>query len=378
VKWAAIAIVVLVGAVAAVAEEPPQPAELATIRERARQLEQHLRDLEARQNDLGRRREQLEGELQLAQLRVEESEAQRRDLEHLQAEAVAAAAESQRALTAAVDRLRSQLTLLAALGRAGLTPLVLRATLGGEDLPHRVTVALALVREQKSERDRLAEMAEKRASALADLSRRREDLAEATRELEARRADLEATRARVVAEFARLESERRTSAVALAGAREAEARLDRLWGAVTRDDGGAGGDIKLLRGGLPWPVSEPVLVRRFGPLRDPRYGTVTVSHGLAFEVPAGARVRAIASGKVAYAQFFRGYGNLVIVQHGSQVYSLYARLGSMLTRAGEWVAMGDPVGVAGPVGEEDGNVYLEIRVGREAQDPLKWLKPADK
>lgn len=375
----AAALLALGAAGAAAQAPPPQPEELTRIRKQAEDLSRHLRELEARQADLGRERERLEGELQLAQLRVQESEEERKTLERSAAEAVAAVDASQHDLAAAVDRLRSQLTLLAALGRAGLAPLVLRATVGGEDLSRRVTVALALVREQKLRRDELASLAERRAGALADLSRRQEDLAAATRELEARRATLASTRVRVIAEVAHLEGERRAGAVALAGTREAEGRLERLWGAVTQEGReGQGDDVRLLRGGLPWPVQGATIVQRFGPQRDPRYGTTTVSNGVAFAARPGEQVRAIAPGTVAYAQFFKGYGNLVIVQHGDQVYSLYARLASMLTRAGERVAMGDPVGLAGPAGDEDGNVYLEIRTGREAQNPLAWLKPVDK
>jgi septal ring factor EnvC (AmiA/AmiB activator) len=89
-------------------------------------------------------------------------------------------------------------------------------------------------------------------------------------------------------------------------------------------------------------------------------------------------VRVVAAGKVAYAQFLKGYGNLVIIHHGAEVYSLYARLSSMLVRAGDRVAMSDPIGVLGPAETGEGNLYLEFRVGKQAQDPLIWLKPVGK
>lgn len=86
----------------------------------------------------------------------------------------------------------------------------------------------------------------------------------------------------------------------------------------------------------------------------------------------------MAAGKVAYAQFFKGYGNLVIVDHGAEVYSLYGGLASMLAAAGQRVGIGDPVGLVGAREDGKGNFYLEIRVGQQARDPVGWLKPLGK
>jgi septal ring factor EnvC (AmiA/AmiB activator) len=83
----------------------------------------------------------------------------------------------------------------------------------------------------------------------------------------------------------------------------------------------------------------------------------------------------VANGRVSYAQFFKGYGNLVIVHHGGEVYSLYAGLASMFVRSGQRVGMGDQLGNVGRGEDGSGSVYLEIRMGQTAQDPLSWLKP---
>jgi septal ring factor EnvC (AmiA/AmiB activator) len=58
------------------------------------------------------------------------------------------------------------------------------------------------------------------------------------------------------------------------------------------------------------------------------------------------------------------------------VFSLYAQLSSILAAAGQKVVMGEEVGIAGPDPAGEGNFYLEVRVGQDAQDPLAWLKPA--
>lgn len=354
-----------------------QPAtDLERLRGQIVELEERVRSLETRKAEVRAERERLEIELALATLRVREAEAQGRRLEAEEAAAAREAEVSRVTLAAAGERLRGQLALLAVLGRAGLWPLAVRAAFEGADATRRITVMLLLVREQERRRAEVARLAEQRAAALAGLSQRRAELEAGRERVSQQRVELAATQERVVAELARLEEDRRAGAVALADAIAAEARLERLWGTVTGGGTGGRADVEILRGGLPWPVRDARVVHGFGPRRDPRYGTVTVSNGLELTAPGGQTVTAIAPGTVAYAQFFKGYGNLVIVQHGERLYSLYARLSSMLTGAGRRVAMGDPLGVVGPAGDQDGNFYLEVRLGQEPQDPRLWLQPA--
>jgi len=354
------------------------PPELAAARKEVQELEGRLRELEKARADLDKQREGLDLELKVAALRVREAEVEKREAERAAAAAAKAAEASQAELGQAVERLRRQLGLLAVLGRSGLAPLVLHAIGSGTDIPQRLTVALALFREEKRRRDEAAALMERRQQALAALSLRREEVASAAARVGVRRQELERTKKRVETRLAALEQERRAGAVKLAGAQEAEERLERLLGVVARDDDSSGPDIRLLRGGLHWPVEPGRVMRGFGPQRDPQYGTVTVSHGVTLGADPGGRVGAVAGGKVSYAQFFKGYGNLVIVHHGGDIYSLYAGLASMLVHAGQRVGMAEPLGTVGR--DEDGNasVYLEIRSGQSAQDPLTWLQPVGK
>ena len=354
------------------------PAELSEVRRRIAELEAGLRRLEQQQAAVGRERQRIDTELTLAQMKVKEGEAELALAVAAEGVAARAAAAAQERLRGAGDTLRAQLGLLAVFGRVGLLPVVLHAVGAEEDLQRRITVTLAVVREHKRRRDEIAALVEARAAALSELSRRREEAVAGRRLLDERRRDLVATRARAVAELARLERERRTGALALAEAREAEGRLERLWGSMTTAAEPATADVRLLRGGLPWPVKWAQVVRPFGAQRDPRYGTTTVSNGVILLVSPGDEVRAVAKGKVVFAQFFKGYGNLVIVNHESQVYSLYAQLASMFARTGQRVAMGEAVGMAGSGEGQEGNLYLEIRVGQRPQDPLAWLKPFGK
>lgn len=356
----------------------PEPMELQRARSEVTALEQRLQWLVGQQAELGQQRARLEIELALAAARLVASQREVTAAQSKVGEAERVAGDTRRQLDLAAERLKLQVGLLAALGRGGLAPLVLHAIGSGGDLPARVTVALALVKEEKRRRDEISRLLEARAAALGVLSRHRETLSGAELEVGQRRRELETTRARVVADLARLEGERRTGAVALAGARENEERLDRLWGAVTRDATAVPRNARLLRGGMRWPVSSHAVMERFGPRRDPTYSTVTVSHGVVLAARPGETVKAVAAGEVAYGQFVKGYGNLVIVNHGGEIYSLYARLAGILVKAGERVTTGSPVGYIGRGDDGAGSLYLEMRVGRGAEDPLAWLQPSGK
>ena len=365
-------------AVGALGQEAPVPPEVADARRSVKELEDKLRKLEEVQSGLGRDRERLVLELGVAAGRVREAEAEQAAATRAVEAAAQASQASEAELAEAVERLRVQLSLLAVLGRAGLAPLILEAVGSGSNVTRRVTVALAVFREEKRRRDDAAALMGRRQATVADLSARREALATVTARLVGRRRELEETKSRVEARLAALEKERRESATELATAQEAEERLERLWGVVTREESSPGSEVRLLRGGLRWPVSEMLVLRKFGPERDPQYGTVTVSHGVLLAATPGEQAVAVASGRVSFAQFFKGYGNLVIVQHSGDIYSLYARLSSMLVGPGQRVGIGDPLGIVGRDDDGGGSVYLEIRVGQEAQDPLVWLKPAGK
>ncbi len=377
-KHLALLVALLTLAALAAGQDTAIPPELAKARRDVQGLEERLRKLEQEQAGLGREREALDLALKVAASRVREAEVEKAEAERAAGAAAKAAEASQTELHQAVERLRLQLALLAVLGRAGLAPLVVHAIGSGKDIPQRVTTSLALFREEKRRRDEAALLMARREATLATLSARREEVASAAVRLSERQRELERTKQRVEAKLASLEQERRAGAMQLAGAQEAEERLERLWGTVTQGEVSQGPDIRLLRGGLRWPVDPPQILQGFGAQRDPQYGTVTVSHGVTLAATSGEQVLVVATGKVSYAQFFKGYGNLVIVHHGGEVYSLYAGLASMFVRPGQRVGMGDPLGNVGRGEDGAGSVYLEIRVGQSAQDPLSWLKPVGK
>lgn len=132
------------------------------------------------------------------------------------------------------------------------------------------------------------------------------------------------------------------------------------------------GGLSAVKGRLPWPVDGPILTG-FGTRRDSELGSLIDSKGLELAVPPGSPVHVIASGKVLFAKALRGYGQLLIVDHGNKDYSLYAHLASFAKREGDRVAEGEPVGRSGFEGRDA--IYFEIRHGGEPLNPLDWLEP---
>jgi septal ring factor EnvC (AmiA/AmiB activator) len=129
------------------------------------------------------------------------------------------------------------------------------------------------------------------------------------------------------------------------------------------------------KGQLPFPTKGMVEVG-FGKIVNPRFNTVTVQKGLDIRAGEGAQVQSVGTGNVVFAGWLKGYGNLVIVDHGGNFHSLYAHLANMQVEVGNAVEEGEAIGQVGDTGSLKGSfLYFEIRKGGQAVDPLPWLKP---
>ena len=131
-------------------------------------------------------------------------------------------------------------------------------------------------------------------------------------------------------------------------------------------------DFARERGRLIWPTDGRVLIR-FGTQRDQKLGTLYESNGLEIGVRPGSDVRAVANGQVVYADFFRGYGNLLIISHEGEYHTLYAQLDRIGKKTGDRVATAETIGQSGLGGRE--SIYFEIRHKGAPVDPLTWLQP---
>jgi septal ring factor EnvC (AmiA/AmiB activator) len=115
-----------------------------------------------------------------------------------------------------------------------------------------------------------------------------------------------------------------------------------------------------------------------GKLSPPVQGTVFVpegmDHGIGIKAPEGTQIRAIFDGKVAYAAWFKGYGNLMVIDHGEGYHSVAAHASRLLKKVGDDVHMGEAVALVGSTGSSEGPMlYFEIRYHGIALDPVAWL-----
>jgi septal ring factor EnvC (AmiA/AmiB activator) len=122
--------------------------------------------------------------------------------------------------------------------------------------------------------------------------------------------------------------------------------------------------LKPFRGELDWPVAGAVRRRFAG----------NAFRGVEIGALEGADVRAVHDGVVAFADSFAGFGNLVILDHGSQSFSLYGDLLDISVKKGSHVGRGQPVGSVGASPAGLAGLYFELRVDAEPVDPLQWLK----
>lgn len=103
-------------------------------------------------------------------------------------------------------------------------------------------------------------------------------------------------------------------------------------------------------------------------------GILKKSQGIAFDASDGAVVKAIAPGAIVYAGYLRGYGNTVVIHHGSGYFSVLSRLEQIKCHKGDTVKEGALLGNAGDTATiMDAGVYFELRKDKESLDPLEWL-----
>jgi len=124
------------------------------------------------------------------------------------------------------------------------------------------------------------------------------------------------------------------------------------------------------KGRLSWPVNGRVRIP-FGNSRHPDLGTPYQSHGIEIEVSGDFPVKSVWSGKVVFANAFKGYNNLLIIDHGDSYYTLYAQTASLTCKVGDKISQGQ---VVAQTDGSAGRFYFEIRKGGTPLDPKNWLQ----
>ena len=129
----------------------------------------------------------------------------------------------------------------------------------------------------------------------------------------------------------------------------------------------------LPQGSLQWPADGDV-VSFFGRQKHPSFETYIERKGIEIRTDEGSPIRAVMAGSVEYADWLRGYGLVLILDHTNGFFSLYAHASKLLCKVGEHVRAGQVIGETGDTGMTgESTLYFELREGAEPVDPLAWL-----
>ena len=135
----------------------------------------------------------------------------------------------------------------------------------------------------------------------------------------------------------------------------------------------AGDGLIHVKGTMHWP-SKGKVVALFGHQKHPKFDTFLQRKGIDIKATQGSVISSAFDGVVVFADWLKGYGLLVILDHGLGDVSLYAHASSLLVSVGDRVKAGQPVGAVGRTGlTGDTMLYFEVRAGGKAVDPMKWL-----
>lgn len=262
------------------------------------------------------------------------------------------------------------------------------------ELQERRTELAHLEDESRGKRDELAAIAadedRQRAELLAEQARRRQAIDRLARQIASQRQSIDKLErddkrlaglidrlSRVLAEQARRDAERE----AARRAREEAARAAPPARATpspppSRPDAEppATGQFAQLRGRLPMPVVGEITARFGAPRKVEGAGTAPTWKGIFIRAAAGSGVQTVAAGQVVFADWLRGFGNLMVIDHGDGYLSVYGNNESLLRNVGERVAVGDVVAAVGNTGGiEQSGLYFELRFQGRPFDPLKWV-----
>lgn len=325
-------------------------------------------------------REQLEA----AEANLEIRTAERRVLEIRAAEAERAAAKAQserdealRQSVALRGDLAQRLSALYRMGRLGYLQTLASADSGESFLRALQLLSFLAARDARLLRAYEGSLAEL-AARERELARLRASIAAVAAETLLAERALQRARAEKAVLLARLErsaESQRSSVAALEDKTSRLAALLELLETRGRALPAGSASIRRYKGAIDWPVRGKVVVP-FGRIANPRFPkTFLRSSGWTIDVPTGTPVKAVFPGDVVYAQWLKGYGNLVVLDHGDGVFTLYGHLMTGTVPRGTRVALGEVVGrVAEPPEEEVPGVYFEIRESRASVDPRGWLR----
>ncbi len=345
-------------------------ADLEELRERIERAQGELRELEGDRDDAQRQLREADRAVGRASRRLAETEQALEETRERLDELEAAHARHERRLGEEHGALGEQVRSLYQAGEQD----ALRVLLNQDDPADVGRMLVWADYISRARRHRIEAIRE----SLSELERLTERIAEEELQLEEKRAARTSER-RALAErrserrevLRRMEARVAAQRDDLREMEEDEERLESLLGDLEGAAPGETVDMARRRGSLDWPVS--------GRIRA-AYGSERESgmrwRGLFIATGAGEPVRAPAPGRVVFADWMRGYGLLLILDHGNGFLSLYGHSEGLLADIGDWVEEGAPVVLTGSSGGySESGLYLELRRDGQPVDPVAWLRP---
>jgi septal ring factor EnvC (AmiA/AmiB activator) len=128
------------------------------------------------------------------------------------------------------------------------------------------------------------------------------------------------------------------------------------------------------KGLLKLPVKGKI-VSLFGKFKNTRYQVLNFRSGIEIQTDRGEPIQAVYAGKVLYADWFKGYGNMIIVDHGDNYYTVYAHIEEAFKSSGDSVETGEVIATVGDTGSISGpKLYFEVRHHGKPLDPMQWIE----
>jgi septal ring factor EnvC (AmiA/AmiB activator) len=199
--------------------------------------------------------------------------------------------------------------------------------------------------------------------------------------LSSRLADMEKNKAERKALLSEIRSQKSLQLASISAlkafSRELNETIEKLRKKAPETTGSAeptGGGIADRKGLLPLPVNGKIITR-FGPFRNEDFNVMNFRSGIDIQADRGEPVRAVHSGKVLYAGWFKGYGNMIIIDHGQGYYSVYANNQELFKKEGNAVEAGEVIATVGDTGSSLGpKLYFELRYRGKPVDPMDWIR----
>ena len=273
------------------------------------------------------------------------------------------------------QHLRKRLVALYRMG--GLSYVRMFLAIGQDGDPSAALSMLGyLVRHDANMIGRFRSAQEELAQRYLELEDRQLQLAAAAKVIQSKRGELAAFQGARARLLQRLRKEESGSELQIAELEERARRLERLVDLLSKQHEGVtvATDVRSFKGALAWPVEGKVL-EGFGRQRNAKFATYTMSNGLKIGAAPRVAVRAVFQGTVLFSQWFKGYGNLIILDHGDRVFSLYGNLSAPAVAVGDRIATGQAIaGVGDSEDTESGYLYFEIRHDNKPENPREWLR----